>query len=93
MKKRKAKTTSKILKNFKGKFVSITMSEMRGRIGNVSFVGYLVDEDKDNFYLSETIDSAIKAAVPKAKHCGISIEDEIDFLMNNIDVPDNQGVQ
>jgi len=98
LKKRKRTAESKLLKTFKNRFVTISIKDVkirsaRGSLSNTAFVGYLVDEDKENLYLSQEEDGKIYAAIPKEQNAGITATDEIAFLMENIDVPDDQGIQ
>ena len=92
MKKQKttSKKVSKVLENFKGKFVTIEIKNTRNRL---SFGGYLVDEDETYFFLSELPDGPIHAAIVKNEHAGVQLADEMEFLMEQIDVPGDQGVQ
>lgn len=98
MKKRKAAAKSKTLKLFKDRFVSITIKDVksrtvRGRITNTAFVGYLSDEDKDNYFLSQEVGGMIYAAVPKSQSAGIVATDEVQYLMENIEPPHDTEVQ
>lgn len=83
---------SKLMKYFSGKLVSITSRDVKTRTGNMSFVGFLLDEDEENFYLGEIGNGEIEAAIPKIQNAGITVLDEND-LMDQITVPEDQGVQ
>lgn len=91
--KTKKKKVSKILETFKGKFVTIAIKDVRTRTSNLSFAGFLVDEDEEYFYLGESSDGPLQAAIPKSQNAGITLTDEIDFLMDKIDIPEGHGVQ
>ena len=91
MKKRKTTSKkSKILEMFQGKFVTIEIKNMRNRL---SFGGFLLDEDKEYFYLSELPEGPVSAAIVKSEHAGVVLANEMEFLMGQIDIPDDQGVQ
>jgi hypothetical protein len=83
----------KLLKIFKNRFVTITIKSVRTRNANMQFVGFFLDEDKDFIYLGETPDGEIHAAIPKSENAGIVLTDELNFLMDQIDIPGDQGVQ
>ena len=83
----------KLLKLFKNKFVTITVKSARTRTSNMQFVGFFLDEDKDFLYLGEEPNGVVQAAIPKSENAGIVVTDEMNFLMDQIDIPGDQGVQ
>lgn len=100
MKKRKAKVASKskLLKNFKDRFVTISIKDVKsrsavGRTTNLAFIGYLTDEDEENLFLSQEQGGQVYAAIPKTQNAGIIATDEVEFLMENIQLPEGSEVQ
>ena len=82
-----SKKKSKLFKYFENKFVSIYI---KGSYRNkLVFMGYLVDEDAENFYLSQNEDNVF-AAIPKEQNGGIVMGDELNFLMEQIAVPNGE---
>lgn len=95
---KKSRTKSKLFKYFKGRLIQITVKDVKSvnrnkRLANTSFVGFLVDEDESNFYLSQGDKKEIFAAIPKSQNAGIELISEVDLLLSEIDIPDDQEVQ
>lgn len=83
---------SKVFQYFEGKFISITVKDVKTRTGNMSFVGFLIDEDAEHYYLTDELDGAVEAAIPKNQCAGMTTLNAND-LMDSIIVPEDQGVQ
>lgn len=86
------KQKSKFLKHFKNKLVTITVKDVRMKNNNMSFIGVLLDEDKEYLFLGEEEGGPISAAIPKSQNAGVTLMNELD-LLEEIIIPPDQEVQ
>lgn len=97
-KKKARKSYSAVFDIFAGSYVNIALKNIKGenskpgRIANLMFAGYLLDEDTEYFFIGQEAD-AVYAAIKKDEVAAIIMGDEVTSLMEEIDVPDGQSVQ
>lgn len=75
----------KTSKYFSGKFVNIFLKKPTMVIG-----GFLLDEDEYFLYITEKEGDGVTTAIPRNNVATIALEDQITFLMNNIEVPEGE---
>ena len=84
------KTCSKLFKQFKNKYVTFILKNVRNGIGgsilNLSLEGYLLDEDEEYFYIGITSES-ITGAIRRLEVATI-LETEPDFK-----IPEGTNIQ
>jgi len=96
--KKRPKKSSLLYDIFVGTYVNIALKNIKGgssrpgKIANLMFAGYLLDEDEEYFYIGQTSDE-VYAAVKKEEVAAIMLSDEEGDLMAEIEVPEGQGVQ
>lgn len=78
----------KLTKYFTGKFINIFLKKPIMFVG-----GFLIDEDANFLYITEQEGQEVSTAIPKNNIGMVSLEDEITFLMEKLEIPDGQEPQ
>jgi hypothetical protein len=75
----------KLGKYFTGKFMNIFLKRPTMVIG-----AFLLDEDEYFIYITEDEGGEVNTAIPRNNIATISLDDQVTFLMDKIDVSDSE---
>lgn len=82
---------------FVGSYIHLVIKGIKadtggGKISNMRFAGYLLDEDDLHYFIGQEATS-VYAAVKKDEVAAILLHDEVEDLMEQVEVPEGQEVQ
>ncbi len=96
--KKRRSTYSRVFETFAGAYLNFIIKGIKaadvrpGKITNLMFAGYLLDEDELHYFIGQTPDE-VYAIIKKDEVAGIMISDEVGDLMNEVKLPEGQDLQ